>query len=370
MTYKVLIVDDEPWSREVIKALGKWKELKLDVVGEANDGLKAMEKICSLTPSIIITDMRMPGLDGVEFLKVVNEKYKNIKIIIMSGYDDFMYLKQAIRSRAIEYLLKPIDPLELNEALRKCIYELDKEKQNSFNNLKNVHVFLNHDDLDEYLNYYQRVFSFLMELNERMVLETFAKLEEYIKKNVNEVDVISRIGYDFIMMIEEFILKNELSFNDIWDKDKLTEKIKGDWSTVEEVFNEMRELYCDAINAVMEIQNNKRHLDISQVVTYIQRNYKDTISLEAVAQYFHVSKEYLSRTFKTQKNETILDFIIRLRMEKARELIIENQLAIKNIASIVGYSDIAYFYKVFKKYYGLTPGSLRKQSQIYINKVQ
>ena len=119
--YNVLIIDDEPWARKVIRKLGHWEQLDLEVIDEACDGVEGVEKIDALRPHIVITDMRMPGLDGSALLKTVNDQYEDMMIIAMSGYNDFIYLKQAIKSSAVDYLLKPVNPDELNEALRKSV---------------------------------------------------------------------------------------------------------------------------------------------------------------------------------------------------------------------------------------------------------
>src|SRR5665647_984121 len=95
--YKVMIMDDEPWSRKVIIQLGEWDKLALTIIGEAEDGTQGLRMIAELTPDIVVTDMRMPGIDGVELLKALNDKHPLLKIIVMSGYDDFVYLKQAIQ---------------------------------------------------------------------------------------------------------------------------------------------------------------------------------------------------------------------------------------------------------------------------------
>src|SRR5690349_8199949 len=118
--YNVLLIDDEPWSREVVKALGLWERLGFRLSDEAEDGNTGLALIGKLRPDVVITDMRMPGLDGVGLLKAINESYPEVKIIVISGYDDFVYLRQAVASRATDYLLKPIDPEELNAALAKC----------------------------------------------------------------------------------------------------------------------------------------------------------------------------------------------------------------------------------------------------------
>jgi two-component system response regulator YesN len=111
--YRVLVVDDEPWSRQVARALGAWAAMDLEIVGEAEDGAAALRLIEKLQPHIVLTDMRMPSIEGAELLKAFSERYPAIKLIVMSGYQDIEYLRQSIRSRAVEYLLKPIDPEEL-----------------------------------------------------------------------------------------------------------------------------------------------------------------------------------------------------------------------------------------------------------------
>ncbi|NMB00125.1 MAG: response regulator [Firmicutes bacterium] len=122
--YGVLIIEDEPWSREVVKALGKWENLKARVIGEADNGSEGLRLIAKLQPDIVITDMRMPGIEGAELLKAIDEQFPEVKIIVMSGYDDFSYMKQAIRSQAVDYLLKPLDAEELNASLCRCIEEI------------------------------------------------------------------------------------------------------------------------------------------------------------------------------------------------------------------------------------------------------
>lgn len=116
----VLIVDDESWTRDIIRAFGEWQELGMHIIGEAEDGKEALRLTEELQPQIVITDMRMPGLDGVQLLQQLNERHSQILTIVISGYDDFEYAKHALRNKAIDYLLKPVDPKELNAALLNC----------------------------------------------------------------------------------------------------------------------------------------------------------------------------------------------------------------------------------------------------------
>ncbi|MCL4516316.1 MAG: response regulator [Firmicutes bacterium] len=362
--YKVLIIDDEPWSREVVKALGAWESLQLAVIGEAEDGTEGLKLIRELEPDIVITDMRMPDLGGVEFLKAMNERFPSLKIIVISGYDDFVYLKQAIRSRAVEYLLKPIDPEELNASLAQCARELEQAHANVNMSWRTPLVFADNAVLDRYLAYRQRVYGYLLELNKPAVLHTLENLGEFLERSLPEApdgNMLTKIGHDFILILEEFTSENEIGFDSIWSDGNRKETFMVGWNSISEAIKDIGLLYGETIDAIEAFRRNKNRLDIRGVQTHIDRHFQDPISLETIAQHFFISKEHLSRAFKTFTGENISDYIIRRRMEKAKELILEQRLAIKHVAEMTGYTDLAYFYRVFKKYYGLTPGELRKE---------
>jgi two-component system response regulator YesN len=132
------------------------------------------------------------------------------------------------------------------------------------------------------------------------------------------------------------------------------------WNSVNNTIEQIGQMYNQAINSLQELRKNRNKLDLREVLAYINRHYNESITLESIALYFYISKEHLSRAFKTFSGETITDFINRKRMEKARELIVEHKLSIKHAAEMSGFIDLAYFYRVFKKHYGFAPGELRK----------
>ena len=122
---KLLLIDDEIWTRSIIKAFGDWDKYGINIIEEASDGVEGLRLIRQGCPQIVITDMNMPGMNGVGLLKILKEDYPQIKIIVVSGYDGFEFTKQAIKSNAIDYILKPIDELELNVAIEKCVNEIN-----------------------------------------------------------------------------------------------------------------------------------------------------------------------------------------------------------------------------------------------------
>ena len=111
--HKLLIVDDEKVPREGMVSMIPWADYDIEVIGTATDGLDALEQIRRNPPDIVLTDIRMPRMDGLELLHVLKEEFAHISTMIISGYDEFEYAKQAIRCGVEGYLLKPLDPTEL-----------------------------------------------------------------------------------------------------------------------------------------------------------------------------------------------------------------------------------------------------------------
>src|SRR5574344_931344 len=127
----VFLVEDEYVVREGVKKSIDWHGNGMELLGEANDGELAFPQICKLKPEIVITDIRMPFMDGLELSRLVKKELPETKIIILSGYGDFNYAKKAIELGITDYLLKPITPDSLLEAVSKVaqLVQKDREKE-------------------------------------------------------------------------------------------------------------------------------------------------------------------------------------------------------------------------------------------------
>lgn len=125
--YRVLIVDDEPRIREGLSTLIEWDSLGYVVADTAANGVDAMNKYKRIEPDLIIADIRMPEMNGLELVRAIRSAGGTMHVLILSGYADFEYAKQAMAMRIDGYLLKPVDEDELIEYLRKLKLELDKE---------------------------------------------------------------------------------------------------------------------------------------------------------------------------------------------------------------------------------------------------
>lgn len=126
--YRVFLADDEPWSLEVLKNVIDWTEQGFVISGEADDGELALKRILNLKPDLVVSDIRMPGLDGLELLEEIRNRKLDTQVLLISGYTDFEYARQALLYGCMGYLVKPVDEKELLKYLQK-VKELLKEKK-------------------------------------------------------------------------------------------------------------------------------------------------------------------------------------------------------------------------------------------------
>ena len=124
---KVFLVEDEIVMRNGIKNNIPWEKEGLEFAGEASDGELAYPLIRKVQPDILITDIRMPFMDGLELSELVKKEFPRIKIIILSGYNEFEYAKLAVRLGVSDYILKPVNPQEFAQTIEKVTGELQKQ---------------------------------------------------------------------------------------------------------------------------------------------------------------------------------------------------------------------------------------------------
>ena len=125
--YTLLLVDDEEEVTRIIAKKVKWNDLGFSVTGHANNGLKALEMLEEMQPDVVMTDIKMPYMDGLTLSRKLKELYRTVKIIIFSGFDEFEYAKEAIQIEVEEYILKPIDAGNLKEVFGRIREKIDRE---------------------------------------------------------------------------------------------------------------------------------------------------------------------------------------------------------------------------------------------------
>ena len=125
---KVFLVEDEVVIRDAIKNSIDWEQEGYEFVGEASDGELALPMILKEKPDILITDIRMPFMDGLELCRILTDRLTAARFVVFSGFDAFEYAKQAIQMNVVEYILKPINADELSAVLRRLKDQLDRKR--------------------------------------------------------------------------------------------------------------------------------------------------------------------------------------------------------------------------------------------------
>lgn len=349
---KVVIVDDEKMIRDGLVYTMPWDEMKIEVVGSAENGKVALDIIREKKPNLVLTDIRMPEMDGIELLKVLKSEMPNTKVVILSGYDDFQYAQSALKYGAVDYLVKPVNADELIKLLE----DFQKSIQESLDadlvqlNLQN----LIDSELELYVTalrttHQDNAFLIVDKIYEKIIAKQLP-LEQYYKICMELVNLIcmriKKYNYDLEDEISSLLPDIYLGLNKITKKEELK-----DW---------MYELTSKFFSILDDKNGDNYRLVIRKAVEYIEENYSEDISAQKVAKEVYLNANYFSHIFKKIKKESFTDYLNKVRIEKAKELLAGNLYKVYEISSMVGYNDYKYFSMIFKKLVGVTPTEFNK----------
>ncbi len=247
--YKVLIIDDESIIRKGIKNIINWKQLDCEVCADASDGIEGIELIKKYLPEIIITDIRMPGLDGLSMIKQVKGIVPYSKIIILTGYRDFDYVQEAIKCGAFDFLLKPSKIEELTAVLTRAVNEINDQK-------------IRHMEIDRFKLLFEQSIPIL---REKLLYDIIYGL------NTSECEILEKMRL-FNINIQNFVLV--VMENDYDEKSNSSQYDKhlyqfGIVNSFEEIFAEKYEVLSIMLNSSRVgfiIQKpDRKELDIAEV---------------------------------------------------------------------------------------------------------
>jgi len=413
---KVFLADDEIVVREGIRESFPWDETPYTLVGEAPDGEMALPMIRDTNPDIVITDIKMPFMDGIELCRILRAQMPWIGIIVLSGYDEFEYARQCIQLGVREYLVKPINSENLREVLNKVSKQLSDERkaiehaaslrsrigsdeqlvkakliaslyseeaaaEDSHSVLKHLHsmgcnvIAPFYAVVDAAYNPVSEGQAIAFDLSEGsggvmhatssrtgsvllVMGDTAEDAEErayaFAASLVRELERVGssdiRVGIGEIVDNPEDILKSFKSARHIRHilVDRAEEKatILGT--------REMGDVSEDA--GTPEV--------ISEAKLYMSQHFTDpNLMLQDVAKAVGMSNSRFSTVFSQQTGQTFTEYLIYLRLNKAKEMLKTTTIKSSHIARESGYNDSHYFSYIFKKNVGMTPSEYRAQYQ-------
>jgi two-component system response regulator YesN len=521
--YSILLVDDEIIELETIEHYVPWDKIGIKVVGTARNGKEALGKLVELKPDIILTDVRMPIMDGLEFGRRAKQIDKSVKIIYLSGHNEFQYIKSALNIEAAGYLLKPIDMEELFTLLekvkKKCEEEQLADQGGDWVREKLMMRIISEENEDrrmEWINKWERsdadfvsgrtfaaayiTFDLPVEYQgsapmtaepastdrteivrslAKQTLESFVSVEidthalfilfqwkeEQKAETASEAfwkDFQAQLAHSLGTQVTIGLSEVQRNFQLIWDAylqakscnqekfyrlggsvitpdaieptnqiddgdeqiaARLASSIQADDHEqinlqLESLFSKIREerinrnytirailrllsaleqhfsmLFTGSLKELLLIDHwkeistmssaahihayvkhfcdeirkaaNKRDVDrnqaiADQIVKIIAERYHLPLTVEEIAKEVYLSPNYIRTIFKEKMNETILDYLTKVRINRASHLLKDKSLKVREIAHHVGYENVSYFCSVFHKHRGSTPNEFRK----------
>ncbi|TDF95048.1 response regulator transcription factor [Paenibacillus piri] len=478
--YKVILVDDEIWSLEGIRKVFDWQHMGFAIAAQTTDASEALELICSLKPDVVVTDIRMPEISGIDLLTLSRKRGITSEFIIISGFAEFAYAQEAIRYGAFDYQLKPIDPVEAKQLLTKLKLRLhEKQLAENVNTVKQLvsgacppaewlcernfapeggaywqvmticgavpdgfaefpyapassapfqPLALQLDEVQAVVianggQWLERdIMMYMSRWNKpgncriglSRVTDEAEQLPRLIKESgmasahhfIDERPEVIRFSAGTSFAIENIVLKTEklIMLKDfdgicsiidsipdlfktdglgmyhatcLWnqyafvirkrlERDALLNRVEFlDYENIVSRFNSLSAM-CEHIKGLLKVlcssdsasgagRSGTRNGNFIALLQQVNLNYDKPLSLSELADTHYLNMSYCSELFKKVTGYTFSDYVTKLRMEAAAELIRSGSYTAETVCSMTGYNDYYYFSKTFKKFYGVAP---------------
>jgi two-component system, response regulator YesN len=344
--YTVIIVDDEPIIKKSLTKLIEMKFPQFKVIGYADDGREALSLTKKLRPNLIITDIRMPEMDGLELIHHIETLGLDIKIVVVSGFDEFEYAQHAMRHGAVDYLLKPIKPDMFYKMLEKVESHL---KNRTFYTQKT------RDWLYKCKEYSEEIITNLLGARNKECEDILSNCYQEMK--TQQVD--SLLTREFYFDLYKFV---KAGINNRLDKNLSYEPFETSSFHYENkaIIEHLKDWFMNITNYIQVTKNWGNTLKVKLALEFINAHFADpNITLQDVADHVNMSAAYFSRQFKEECGKSFIHYLTELRMEEAKKLLVDIRLKTYEIAEMVGYNDYPHFTKTFKKYHKLSPKEYR-----------
>lgn len=422
--YKVLLVDDEYMITEGLKRLIPFDKWDMEVVATANHADDALDYVREHPVDIVISDVNMPDKTGLEMIQEMKDLLPDAYYILLSGYQEFDYVKKAMNLSVVDYLVKPVDKVELGHLLEKIVTQLrekvqepeilsqqldeeafkthltqkenwwiglSKEKQGDFvipyyvlgqdwqivladQEFEGLLVMpfeapyqinfekwkrdvektlfygsVNLDQSESLFSYYEPIYRVIIQGNLQQIIEELTLLEKIVLENTPRVSITKQLFTQFVMDV--FHLFEHLKADDMTDIVKNIHAI----TTFEDLVAYTKETLTSFFGQYRMNEN------VVSVLEVIGRDYQKELSLKDISKDLFINPVYLGQLIKKETNSTFAELLNKQRIKAAQQLLLSTNDSIEDICYTVGYSNVGYFYKVFRKLCGKSPKAYRKQ---------
>ncbi len=415
---KMLICDDEEPTLRLLENILDWKSLGINEIRKASDGAEALSIIKDYSPDILITDIIMPEMDGLELISRIREDEIEIQIIILSAYNEFKYAQKAISYGVRGYLLKPLDEDKLEQLIIESVEEIQSDMSRKLVHQKSLdyaaerllrNLLYPRNDFEEYRKIMNMLEINLDLGNFQMVLLSITRLDynNYITSTENRkpVDMITQITgilktyyegktYFFENTPDEYIMllaecsnltrdkviagcleavQKEKDISVVIALSSLYNSCFNLHSAYEEVCSYISKKYLFENTLILKPEmfrskngqpadfnpGGDRSRYIRSAKKYIGSHYSENINLDDICSYAGISKNYFCHLFRSETGISIWEFLTEYRIEKAKELLAGSDMKNYEISYQIGYENPSYFSRIFRKLTGKRPSDYR-----------
>lgn len=382
----ILIADDESVIREGVERtiLAHFPTFNVSLASDASEAAGVLERV---PIDVVLTDILMPGLNGLEFMRVSRRKYPNVKWVVISAHSEFSYAQKAVQLGARDYLLKPIGKQRVTELMESLQAEVAQEKEASRegallrNGLKYLReaVFqrlaagldIGKLDLQPFSEQHPTYYLIMVTLDAG---SSNVHLEHFIVENVL-AELLDMRGDGFVISIDRQSLLGLVTLPDPDAIVTLLADLKAHLKHYLKI--PFQVLHSDQLTDIREVPSVVAHFRqasasekfetlesggdkaIDIALQYIQAHYAEDLTLEKVASVVFLNPAYFSLLFKQKTGQGYKDYVTSLRLEQAKTLLTGSELKLADIAERIGYHDVRHFTQMFRKKYEMTPTEYR-----------
>lgn len=407
---KILIVDDEQVVRVYLQSIVNWEQYDCQVVTTCENGMEALEVMAQQPIDLILTDLEMPKMNGLQLIEEIRSRGYQTKVIVLSNHSDYDLSREVMKLGALDYYVKTnvkeadiISMIELvSEQVKKQLLQkhaLEEEKRLKIDNFKigrktflttvlTGDVYYNELQLSQYVKMYHlfepRLSLYRLRFQQPIELRQFLYVDAIIAEEFQKYDhdVLHLTQEKILVALYERTIVEEQVLMDHWLRivKNIKNYLRAELQASKQLLIDSTEklISCtklfqndvpsDVSSVIAAEQLSHYRPEIQSILNYIHEHYDERITLQDLSAFACLNEAYLSRLFKMETKKTINSYINELRIYKAKELLKSPNIMVKEVAQLVGIKDQLYFNRVFKKFCGENPTDYQDRVKKLVSK--
>nr|WP_300656840.1 response regulator [uncultured Acetatifactor sp.] len=347
--FKILLVDDHQFVLDGLKEQLNWARFHGSLCGCVSDGVQALEFLRSCRPDAIISDIRMPHMDGIELARQIDQSplLSGIPVILLSGYREFEYAKSAMQYHVNHYILKPVTRQKL-QALEDILTQLYETREASRRKME--------DMTDS---------NYPLEIAQALQKHDVSAIEDFFQSSLyrgcmEDKSSCDIMGSWLIALLYDYLAKIHFTPQALYISKEHTLKAWYALPNPASKANYLEELYFDILHLLLAQKSDNTSALYRYALQYIDAHYTDPdFSISAMADEMNITLSWLSTLFKQGAGKNLNSYVTEKRLEQACELLRSPQHSIGEIAHLCGYEDAGYFSSLFRRKTGMNPTEYR-----------